>query len=79
MSEYPDIESICKEASLSDKESDYICLLAFGLSSKEIGTYLEINRVNHFAGEIRAKLNIPKNESTLSSYIKGIMGKTTRE
>ncbi len=73
---YPQIKLLCEKAELSLQETEYICLIVLGLNSKEAGAYLDINRINHFAGRIRSKIDIPKNESTLSSYIRQIINKT---
>ncbi|MDE5773482.1 MAG: hypothetical protein K2H86_03380 [Muribaculaceae bacterium] len=69
-SSFPQLKELCVKSNLSIDELDYISLVVLGLSSKEAGVYLGINRVNHFAVKIRGKMNIPKNKSTLSQYIK---------
>lgn len=69
-SSFPKLKEVCVKANLCIDELDYISLIVLGLSSKEAGVYLGINRVNHFSVKIREKLNIPKNKSTLSQYIK---------
>ncbi len=49
--------------------------MALGLNNKEIGAYIELSRINVMASEIRKKLGLPKNISTLRNFINGILNR----
>ncbi|MDE5774031.1 MAG: hypothetical protein K2H86_06205 [Muribaculaceae bacterium] len=70
---HPRLIQYCIENGLDDTEIGYVCLLAMNLRNKEIGVYLNINRINAYASNIRSKLKIPKNSSTLLQHLKEYM------
>ncbi|MDE6295085.1 MAG: hypothetical protein K2M03_03385 [Muribaculaceae bacterium] len=71
---YPVFKQKCDEATLTSTQIQYLSLLAMGLTSKEAGIYLDINRINHFAVNIRSKLQLENYNSSLSQYIKQLLG-----
>lgn len=67
---YPHFIKHLENQGLSSFEISYLCLYAIGLSGKEIGEYIQLKRHYNVSSEIRKKLNIKENSTTLSSYVK---------
>lgn len=69
---YPHFINYLENKGLTSFEISYLCLYAIGLSGKEIGEYIQLKRHYNVSSEIRKKLNIKENSTTLSSYVKKI-------
>lgn len=72
---HPKFIEYLENQGLTEKEINYLCLYALGLSGKEVGTY--INKKSHYnlSSEIRHKLGIEGPKPYLSNYIQTLMNK----
>lgn len=66
---YPEMMRELVESELTEREIDYVCLYAIGLTGKEIGVYL--NNKNHYniAASIRKKLDINDSHVHIGKFI----------
>ena len=69
----PGLMSLLVEKGLTIPEMNYACLLLLGLSNKQIEAYLKIKRTGDISTEIRKKLALPPNSSTLKICLKNLM------
>ncbi|MBQ2244080.1 MAG: hypothetical protein II318_07730 [Bacteroidales bacterium] len=58
---------------LSEWEVGICCLYAIGLRGKDIASYLQDKSFYKTSSNIRTKLNIPKNDSTINIYLTRLM------
>ncbi len=62
-----------EEAGLSDREINYSCLYALGLSGKEVGEFTGEARHYHISSAIGQKLGIRENNTVLRTYIRNML------
>lgn len=74
-SRYPELIRTLRDAELTESEIDYVCLLALGLSGKEIGNFLKDSRHYHRNSIIRRKLHLDEQRTTLAKFVRSFIGK----
>lgn len=71
---HPGFIAHLEEKGLDDKQIETCCLYAIGLKGKEIASYTK--RARHYmdSSDIRARLGMKENESTLAKHLKSLLG-----
>ncbi len=70
---HPKFISHLQEQGLNEKEINYCCLHALGLTGKEIGDYIQSRSHYNVSLEIRRKLGLTDQHIKLSTYISQLM------
>ncbi len=70
---YPGFISFLKGKELTEKEINYCCLYAIGLTGKEIGNYLNVKGHYNVNSAIRHKLGLGGHDQNLKNYLQKII------
>ena len=73
---YPEMMRKLVGSELTDREIDYVCLYAIGLTGKEIGVYLDNRNHYNIAASIRKKLGINDSRIQIGKFISEMFAKS---
>lgn len=70
---HPELMEFLDSKELTEREMDFACLSALGLTGKEIGEYIHTSRHYHISSSLRKKFDMTEADTNLNLFIRGKM------